>query len=148
MRLARLVASLGGIGRARPAPGTWASAVLLPLAWLGPPACLALAALAFAAGVWAVRRLAAEYTGAAQDPPWVVVDEAAGMLLTLAAVPPGAPWLWVVTAFALFRFFDIMKFGPVGWLDRRTGPVWVMLDDLAAGVLAAIALLALRWLLP
>ncbi len=142
MQAAKLVATMGGIGLARPAPGTWASAVVLPLAWLGPPACLVLALLLYLAGLWAMPRLAD--AGTDHDPPWVVVDEGAGQLLALAAIPAGAPWLWVVAAFALFRFFDILKFGPVGWADRRRGGFWVMTDDLLAGALAAAAILALR----
>ena len=145
MSPARVVATLGGIGLARPAPGTWAAAFMLPLAWLGPLACLGLAAVLAVAGFWAVRRLARE--GAERDPGWVVVDEGAGQLLALAAVPDGAPWLWVVLSFALFRFFDIVKLGPVGWADRRKGFFWVMLDDLLAGGMAAGATLALRAML-
>ena len=141
-----MVATLGGIGLARPAPGTWASAMLLPLAWLGPLACLGLAALLAVAGFWAVRSLSRE--GAERDPGWVVVDEGAGQLLVLAAVPVGAPWLWVVLAFTLFRFFDILKWGPVGWADRRKGTFWVMVDDMVAGAMGAAAMLALRALLP
>ncbi|MBD0272643.1 MAG: phosphatidylglycerophosphatase A [Acetobacteraceae bacterium] len=146
MTPAKVVATLGGIGLARPAPGTWASAMLLPLAWLGPLPCLGISALLLVAGFWAVRRLARE--GAERDPGWVVVDEGAGQLLVLATVPAGAPWLWVVLAFALFRFFDILKFGPVGWADRRKGTFWVMVDDLVAGAMGAGAMLALRALLP
>ncbi len=140
------MATLGGIGLARPAPGTWASAMLLPLAWLGPLACLGLAALLAVAGFWAVRSLSRE--GAERDPGWVVVDEGAGQLLVLATVPAGAAWLWVVLAFLLFRVFDILKLGPVGWADRRKGTFWVMVDDMVAGAMGAGALLALRALLP
>ena len=146
MTPAKVVATLGGIGLARPAPGTWASAMLLPLAWLGPLACLGLAALLAVGGFWAVRSLSRE--GAERDPGWVVVDEGAGQLLVLAAVPSGAPWLWVVLAFTLFRFFDILKWGPVGWADRRKGTFWVMVDDMVAGAMGAGAVLALRALLP
>ena len=142
MTPAKVVATLGGVGLARPAPGTWASGFVLPLAWLGPLPCLGLAAVLFAAGLWAVRRLARE--GAERDPGWVVVDEGAGQLLVLSAIPAGAPWLWVVLAFLLFRIFDILKWGPVGWADRRKGTFWVMLDDLVAGAMAACATLALR----
>jgi phosphatidylglycerophosphatase A len=66
----------------------------------------------------------------------------------LSAIPAGAPWLWVVLAFALFRFFDILKWGPVGWADRRKGTFWVMLDDLVAGAMGVAVVLALRALLP
>ncbi len=146
MTPAKAVATLGGIGLVRPAPGTWASGLLLPLAWLGPLPCLALAAVLAAAGFWAVGRLVRE--GSERDPGWVVVDEGAGQLLVLATVPAGAPWLWVVLAFLLFRIFDILKLGPVGWADRRKGTFWVMLDDMLAGAMAAGAMLALRALLP
>ncbi len=142
MTPAKVVATLGGDGLARPAPGTWASAFVLPLAWLDPLACLGLAAVFFAAGLWAVRVLSRE--GSERDPGWVVVDEGAGQLLVLAAIPAGAPWLWVVLAFLLFRIFDILKWGPVGWADRRKGSFWVMLDDLLAGAMAAAAIVALR----
>ncbi len=99
MTPARVVATLGGIGLVRPAPGTWAAAMVLPLAWLGPLACLGSAALLAVAGFWAVRSLSRE--GAERDPGWVVVDEGAGQLLALSAIPAGAPWLWVVLSFAL-----------------------------------------------
>lgn len=144
MRLAVAVASLGGIGRLRPAPGSWASAVVLPAALLGPLPCLALAALATALGVLALRRLPEE---AAADPGWVVIDEAAGQLVALAALPQaGAAGL--LLAFLLFRLFDVGKPGPVGWADRRGGILGVMLDDVIAGGLAALVLLALAALAP
>jgi phosphatidylglycerophosphatase A len=146
MTLSRAVATLGGVGLIRPAPGTWGAALVLPAAWLGPAGCLGLALALFLAGLWAVWDLQRE--GTVHDPGWVVVDEGAGMLLALALVPPGAPWLWVVTAFALFRFFDVVKWGPVGWADKRRGFGWVMLDDLVAGAMAALALLLLRWVWP
>lgn len=145
-RAARRIATLGGVGLIRSAPGSWASGLVLPAVWLGPAACLGLAALLTFAGIWAVRQLARE--GAVRDPPWVVVDEGAGQLLALSLVPAGAPWLWVVLAFLLFRLFDIVKLGPVGWADRRESPAWVMLDDLVAGGLAALALALLRWIEP
>jgi phosphatidylglycerophosphatase A len=146
VKAARVVATLGGIGLIRPAPGTWAAAFMLPLAWAGPLVCLMIAAVLVAAGFWAVRSLSRE--GAERDPGWVVVDEGAGQLLVLSAIPAGAPWLWVVLAFALFRFFDILKWGPVGWADRRKGTFWVMLDDLVAGAMGVAVVLALRALLP
>ena len=137
MNLARAVASLGGIGFLRPAPGTWGSVAVLPLAIL-PPWCALLAAAVFTgAGYWALRRL----PEAAEDPSWVVVDEAAGQSLALAAA--SGP-LGLALAFALFRLFDVWKPGPVGWADRQTGPFGVMADDLVAGALAAAALLLLE----
>lgn len=138
MRAARLVASLGGLGRL-PAPGSWGSAAVLPAALLGPLPCLALALAVALAGVWAASRLP-ESEG---DPGWFVADEAAGMLLALAALS-GPAWLGVAIAFGLFRLFDIAKPWPVSWADRRPGAVGVMLDDLLAGLYAAMAILMLR----
>ena len=143
--IARQVAALGGVGRIRPAPGTWGSAVALPLAFAGPVVCLGLATALTGLGAWAIARLKEE-NGSDHDPSWVVIDEAAGMLVALAAVPPGVPWPWLLAAFLLFRLFDIVKRGPVGWCDRRRGAAWVMLDDVVAGAMAAAVLLAGRWL--
>jgi phosphatidylglycerophosphatase A len=134
--LARRIASLGGLGELRPAPGTWASAAVLPLGllpgWVALLACL----LFTVAGFWALARL----PEAGEDPSWVVVDEAAGQSLALAFA---GGWLGVLAAFALFRLFDIWKPGVVGWADRQPGARGVMLDDLFAGAMAAILLLVL-----
>lgn len=140
MSAACRVASLFGVGHLKPAPGSWGSAVVLPLALAGPSACLAAALVFTLLGLWAVRACDA----AREDPGWVVVDEAAGQALALAALPAGAPLWSVLAAFALFRLFDIAKPGPVGWADRQGGAVGVVLDDLAAGVLAALPLVAAR----
>lgn len=127
-----LVASCGGVGRLRPAPGTWGSLLVLPLAVLPWWGCLAASALFTVAGLWAVGRL----PEALEDPGWVVVDEAAGMTLALALAP--ASWWGVVMAFLLFRLFDVRKPGPVGWMDRRGDALGVMGDDLFAGLLAGL----------
>ncbi|MDW8443712.1 MAG: phosphatidylglycerophosphatase A [Acetobacteraceae bacterium] len=148
--MTRAIASLFGAGFLRPAPGTWGSlAALVPgaavLAWVGPIAVLAGAGLIAAAGWWAVAvELARD---GEEDPEWIVIDEAAGQWLALAGLP-GFGWVGVALAFALFRLFDIAKPGPVGWADRRRGATGVMLDDLAAGALAALALLLSRLLAP
>lgn len=140
--VANAIASLGGIGRLRPAPGTWGSAAVLPLALLGPDAAL-LAATAFTvAGAWALPRALAQVP--ANDPGWVVIDEAAGQALTIAALPAGVGWPGVLLAFALFRLFDIVKPGPVGWADRQPGAFGILLDDLIAGLLAGAVLLGAR----
>lgn len=130
--LARSVASVGGVGFLRPAPGTWGSLVALPAVLLGPWGCLALGVAVAVVGFWAVASL----PEARGDPGWVVVDETAGQCLALACIPAGAGFWWMLLAFALFRVLDIAKPGPVGWADRQEGPVGVMLDDLIAGALA------------
>ena len=146
MSPALLVATVGGVGWLKPAPGTWGSLVLLPLALLGPVWALALGLLVWAVGWLAVREvLAGKPT---EDPGWIVVDEAAGMLLALAGLPAGAGWVGVGLAFLLFRAFDIVKPWPVSWADGLHGATGVMLDDILAGAIAAILLLILGAVAP
>nr|WP_256476335.1 phosphatidylglycerophosphatase A [Siccirubricoccus soli] len=140
------VATMGGVGRLRPGPGTWASALVLPAVLLGPLGCLALGLVLWAVGFWATQRILGEDTAA--DPAWVVVDEGAGQALALAALPVGAGVTGAALAFLLFRILDIVKPGPVGWADRRHGALGVMLDDLLAGAIAACLILLLRAAIP
>ncbi|NMJ39821.1 phosphatidylglycerophosphatase A [Roseomonas sp. JC162] len=135
------IATLGGIGRLKPAPGTWGSAAVLPAALLGPAWALGLAIAVAVIGWLALRDLFADDPD--QDPGWVVVDEAAGMLLALAALPASAGWVGVGLAFLLFRAFDILKPWPVSWADNLGGPVGVMLDDILAGAIAGALLILL-----
>lgn len=144
MTPARFVATLGGAGLLRPGPGTWGSAVVLPLVLLGPLACLVLALAVTLAGYWAAQQVLRDDT---EDPGWFVADEGAGMLLALAALPV-ATWTGVLAAFALFRLLDIAKPWPVSWADRQAGAFGVMLDDVLAGAIAAAALLALHMAIP
>jgi len=144
------VASVGGIGRLRPAPGTWGSAAALPAGYLlhvagGFPLLAVFTAAAVGAGWWAAR--AEEVASGVHDPGEIVIDEVAGQWIALwplsaglwhAGVDPWVfPWPGWVGAFVLFRLFDIWKPGPVGWADRQGGATGVMLDDIIAGLIAA-----------
>lgn len=145
MTLARLLASGFGSGLVPRAPGTAGSlaAALLGvvLLMLSPWALACGVALACVAGWWAIPR-----AGGDHDPGWVVVDEFAGMWIAMLALP--APhWPWVVGAFVLFRLFDILKPGPVDWVQRWPGALGVMADDVLAGAAAAacLALAGMVW---
>lgn len=148
--MTRAIASLFGAGHLRPAPGTWGSAAaLVPgatlLALAGPVAVAAGALLLTAIGWWAVAR---ELDRTAEpDPGWIVIDEAAGMWIALGGLPAFG-WIGAAAAFALFRLFDIAKPGPIGWADRQGGATGVMLDDVIAGLFAALVLVALAFILP
>ena len=155
--MSRVVATFFGVGLLPWAPGTWGSAAAIPVAWvlhgLGGFPALLLAALAVTLIGWAATA-AATRGKADHDPSEVVIDEVAGMFFALlplsyglwqaGAEPWAFPWPGWVAAFVLFRLFDITKPGPVGWADRRCGALGVMLDDVIAGVMAAVgvALLA------
>jgi phosphatidylglycerophosphatase A len=140
--LARLLASGFGSGFLPGAPGT-AGALLglvvgVPLL-LAPPGVLGAAALvASMVGLWAIR--AARVEG---DPGWVVIDEIAGQWVALLGLARPTI-IGLALAFALFRLFDIVKPGPVGWADRQGGAAGIMADDLIAGAIAAGILWAVR----
>lgn len=75
----------------------------------------------------------------------IVWDEFAGMWITMLVVPMFGlavfDWKWLATGFVLFRFFDMVKPWPIGWLDKRVhGGLGIMLDDIVAGVMAGVAL--------
>jgi phosphatidylglycerophosphatase A len=140
-----------GLGRLPQAPGTWGSLGAIPVAWGlhalgGFPLFAAATVAAFAAGFWAVRAYLAE--SGRDDPSEVVIDEVVGMWLTLwplsfglwAQGLPGSvfPWPGWALGFVLFRLLDIRKPGPVRWAERAPGALGVMLDDVVAGLIAAL----------
>ena len=141
----RAVATGFGAGRFPVAPGTAGTLVALPLwywsgGW-GMRHLLLLCAVLLVSVPAAREEMAA--TGS-PDPRSVVIDEIAGMLLAATGIPwGGRP---VLLLFLLFRVFDVFKFGPAAWLDARRGPVYVVADDLAAGVCAGLAYRGITWL--
>ncbi len=79
----------------------------------------------------------------ASDPQFIVIDEWAGILIALIGVLPDQP-LQILGAFLLFRFFDMLKPGPVGWAEKLPGEFGVMADDITAGFLAWLCLVLIR----
>lgn len=146
MNPALFVATLAGIGRLKPAPGTWGSLVVLPLVVFGPVIALLLGLLVTLLGFFATREVLRDAPD--EDPGWIVVDEAAGMLIALAGLTAEASIWGVLIAFGLFRVFDIFKPWPISWADQQKGALGVMLDDIVAGALVAAALILARPLLP
>lgn len=145
---ATLLATVGGIGLARVGSGTWGAAAAVPLAylimvWGGPWALLAASGLVFGAGLWAAHAIG---RSGEKDSSVIVIDEVAGQWLTLMVAGLN-PWLYLI-GFVLFRLVDIAKPWPISWLDRELGGAFgVMIDDIAAGVAAAVALwlIGLAW---
>lgn len=69
------------------------------------------------------------------DHSGIVIDEIAGYLITMIAVP--VAWQWMVIGFVLFRLFDILKPWPISWLDKHIhGGLGIMLDDVVAALFA------------
>ena len=134
-----------GVGYAPVAPGTFGSAVGVLIWWLLPasPLVQGTAILAvFAVGVWS--SAVAERHFNRTDPGFVVIDEVAGMLVTLFLNPVG--WAGAVGGFVLFRLFDVVKPYPANRLEQLHGGMGVMADDAMAGVYANLALRACIWL--
>jgi phosphatidylglycerophosphatase A len=146
-RIGLAIATCGGSGYFPIAPGTVGSAVGLAVClavrapgipWLE----LAAIAVTIGAGAWAAT--VAEQALERRDPGPVVIDEVAGMLVTMALVP-----LSVATAavgFLLFRALDVLKPFPADRLERAPRGWGIMLDDVVAGLYANLALQGLlRW---
>ncbi len=94
-------------------------------------------------GTWAAHE--AERVLGTKDPGAIVIDEVAGMALSVLLVPPTIATLAV--AFLAFRVFDIVKPFPANVAQRLPGGVGVMVDDLIAGIYALLVVLGLRaWL--
>lgn len=130
-----------GSGLAPVAPGTFGTIAAIPLYWLIKDLSLInyllITTVAFVAGIWICQQ-AVNWLGK-DDPGAVVWDEIVGYLITMVAAPSG--WQWMLLGFLLFRLFDITKPWPISLADRELhGGLGVMVDDVIAGVFAAIAL--------
>ena len=142
-QLAHFIATLGPIGTKCPAPGSWGSlaalltgAVVLSYGWL----YMAIATMAaLLIGVWASDIYHKDTDK--KDASEVIIDEVAGQWSVLLVAPLSIEGF--VIAFALFRFFDILKPFPVNKAEQIEGAIGVMADDMVAGGLAAMIMLAL-----
>jgi phosphatidylglycerophosphatase A len=144
-QLATLVATFFGIGRMRPGPGTWGSAATV-LLWaavayeltptLRMPVAIAAAALVTLVGIPAATQVSR--ASGRKDPQFVVIDEVAGQLIALIAVP--LAWKTFLAGFILFRVFDIIKPPPVRQLEKLPEGTGIVLDDVAAGLFALLVM--------
>ncbi len=163
--LDRVVYWLGiglGSGLPRRAPGTWGTVggliIAIPLLSLGFVPFLILTILSCILGVWICGRTAELMQG--HDDPHIVWDEWSGIwitLLPLSYMGIADDNFWqnvsqelsifaIVFAFILFRFFDIVKPPPIGWADKRVaGGLGIMLDDIIAGIMAAVVWVAVMF---
>lgn len=143
--LSKAIATALGAGYSPIAPGTCGTAVTVPLAFAlsALPLWQYALVLAFviAAGIWAADR--ADRAWGTHDAQRIVVDEVAGYLITMTFVRRDH-WVPLLVGFVVFRVFDIVKPPPIRWLDEHVdGGFGVMLDDVAAGVLGMVTMIAL-----
>jgi len=138
-----------GSGAAPWAPGTFGTAAaIIPYLWfaqLSLPLYLLMLVITTLIGIWLCDRTAKDI--GVHDHGGIVWDEFVGFWLTMLMAPPG--WQWIAIGFVLFRIFDILKPWPIRWADKKvSGGFGIMLDDLLAGVYAAICLQLLAIWLP
>jgi len=142
---AMLAATFFGVGRLRPGPGTWGSSAAVVL-WaalayglqptLRTPICIVLALLFTLIGIPAATRVAR--ASGVKDPQFIVIDEVAGQLIALIAVP--LAWKTFLAGFILFRAFDIIKPPPVRQIEKLPEGAGIVLDDVAAGIYAFVGM--------
>ena len=138
---ASLVATFFGVGRLKPGPGTWGSLATI-LLW-----ALASSRIPIEYRTWATLVAAVTVTligipaatlvaraAGSKDPQFVVIDEVAGQLVALVAVP--LAWKTFLAGFILFRIFDMWKPFPIRRLERLPEGTGIVVDDLGAGVYA------------
>jgi phosphatidylglycerophosphatase A len=145
LRVATNIATVLGIGRLPTAPGTAASIVALPFAWIiaafaGRFALMFAAIIVLGIGAWACEIYARE--SGQHDPSECVIDEVAGQWIVCAFAPFSV--LAYVAAFILFRIFDIVKPWPIGLVEQRVpGGLGIMADDVVAALMGCIILIVL-----
>ncbi len=142
-----------GAGLLKPGPGTYGS-IAAVLLWYAAAHALHPAPAALAIGT-AITAIIATFIGipaativaresGREDPGHVVIDEVAGQLIALIAIP--ADWPHAALSLLLFRLFDIFKPPPIRHLERLPAGTGIMLDDVAAGLFAlAVAQLVHIW---
>ena len=139
-KIAVFLATGAGSGFAPKAPGTFGSLASLPLIgfahareWSDIEMMIAIIIISMI-GMWSTARV--EGLWKTHDDGRIVIDEVAGMFITLAWFPFDLPH--VVAGFALFRLFDIWKPGPIGYIDDNWPGAWgTFFDDVVAGIFAA-----------
>ncbi|MBT4554696.1 MAG: phosphatidylglycerophosphatase A [Candidatus Marinimicrobia bacterium] len=138
-KLAEFIGTVGYVGYLPIAPGTWGSLAAL-IAWyilkpiISDPLFLLITGAIFFAGVVASEILVEAWEDG--DPKAVVVDEWVGMWIALYLAPHTL--VWGLVAFLLFRFFDILKPGPIQMMDDLHSAIGVMMDDVVAGIFALL----------
>jgi len=123
------------------APGTAGSVIGVVLFWVLASLSFPLYGLTVIAfiflSIWCAARASIIFQK--KDPSQIVIDEIAGYLVTMSALPP--TWGYIIAGFILFRIMDIVKPYPIRWIDQNiAGGYGIVLDDVLAGVYANIIL--------
>lgn len=145
-RLYQVIATCCYLGYSPIMPGTVASMMTSVWVWFFPWSSLVWSMLAvglFFIGWHAADRYALYC--ADDDPSCIVIDEVVGMIIALLWVPRVIEMY--IIAFLLFRLYDITKLFPINYVERRVqGGLGIMLDDVAAGIIARGVIILACWL--
>ena len=138
---AEVLATCFYLGKSPKAPGTvgtlFAIPVALAFAQLSMLGYLVATSLFILASIYISH--AYESNSNTHDSKEIVIDEVAGYLVAMALIPQTT--LYIVLGFVLFRLFDILKPGPIGYIDKKIkGGAGVVLDDVAAGLISNLIL--------
>ena len=130
-----------GSGLSPFAPGTMGTLAAIPFIFalksLGTPGFWIVLLLLFLLGIWLCDQVSRKL--GVHDHGGIVWDEMVGYWLSMAFVP--LQWQWLLAAFVLFRFFDIVKPWPIRQLDRKvSGGFGIMIDDIVAAVFTMVIL--------
>lgn len=138
--LSKILATVFFIGYIPFAPGTFGSLAGLAFIWIFKPNFL-LQIIILTAGfiLGIVSSQIVEKDSGTKDSKHIVIDEFVGYMASIIFLPVTIGY--IVTAFFLFRFFDILKPPPIRNLERIfSGGIGVMIDDLAAGIITNLIL--------
>ena len=132
-----------GAGLSPKAPGTMGTVVAvliyLVLPSMPPIIYAGLVLLSFVFGIWICGKTAEDL--GVHDHGGIVWDEFVGYWITMFMAPSGL--FWVLLGFVLFRLLDIFKPWPIKWADKElAGGLGIMLDDVLAGIMAALGMQA------
>lgn len=136
-KIIKLIATFFYIGEVSVAPGTLASfagALMSIIVFQNIILYLVILVFVLAVGFYAsgkMEKLAGEH-----DPSCVVIDEVAGVMISFFLLPFNVPVL--ITAFFLFRAFDMFKIYPANKFEKLPGGLGIMADDIMAGIYANV----------
>lgn len=146
-KLSKYIVSLGKVGFIKPASGTWGTLASMPVAFLiayiYSPSSLIIASFITLIVGWYFTNIY-EKTNNKHDANEVVIDEMAGLFITLSFIPVNV-WYYIA-GFLIFRFFDIFKPYPINLIDEQKTAFSVMFDDIIAGLYAGITLWIILWI--
>ena len=139
LKISEWIATCFKVGYLPLAPGTWGSIFAILVWWvflkdLDPLIFGIIIILFFFIGIIVSNVIIDQNDN--NDPSYIIIDELVGQWLALWILPDG--YFYIIIAFILFRFFDIIKPWPIRFMEQLPKGLGVMCDDLAAGLITLI----------